>query len=622
MNKLHTLILMCLLSLVGISANAQEFHPCDANHDGTVDVADIAITANYILTGEYQPDDPVTPVDPVVPDTTGNAVTTSIATNITSVSATLNAVVNIPQGVSIFVVSMIYSTDENPSETTGTVLDKRVEVDANTATEYAFDIAGLDIGTTYYYRAKLLTYPDRKTYYGDVMSFTTNDVNGKPGDMVDLGLPSGTMWAKCNLGAASAEQLGDLYAWGETTTKESFSLDNYYYYFFGEYVNIGSDIRGTLYDAATASWKGAWHMPSTADFAELKNNCNWTWTTYEGVQGYVIKGKNGNSIFLPKNEAGFWSGKGYSTSQAYYMKCSSSSVSTNSTAYRYTGKYIRPVQCPVQSVTLSADSTKIKIGKTFQLTVTVTPPHAIQTVAWTSSDQSVATVSESGLVKGVGTGSAVITATTAEGGLTATCNVEVFEPDYNGHEFVDLGLSVEWATCNVGASSPEDYGDYFAWGETEPKDYYDWSTYKWCNGSDNTLTKYCTDSYYGTVDNKTVLDLEDDAAHVNWGGDWRMPTLAEQEELINNCTWEWKTQNGVKGRKATSKINGNSIFLPAAGYRDGSSLYSVGSRGNYWSSSLYSSYSGSAYFLYFSSDYVDWGGSGHGYGQSVRAVCP
>ena len=613
---------MCLLSLVGISANAQEFHPCDANHDGTVDVADIAITANYILTGEYQPDDPVTPVDPVVPDTTGNAVTTSIATNITSVSATLNAVVNIPQGVSIFVVSMIYSTDENPSETTGTVLDKRVEVDANTSTEYAFDIAGLDFGTTYYYRAKLLTYPDRKTYYGDVMSFTTNDVNGKPGDMVDLGLPSGTMWAKCNLGAASADQLGNLYAWGETTTKDSFSLDNYYYYFFGEYVNIGSDIRGTQYDVATASWKGIWHMPTQEEFAELQSECNWTRTTYKGVSGYLVKGNNGNCIFLPENEAGFWSGNRYSTSLAYYMNCSSSGVSTNSTDYRYTGKYIRPVQCPVQSVTLSADSKRLLVGSKYQLTATVTPPHAIQTVTWASSDPSVATVSESGLVTGVGTGTALITATTAEGGLTATCNVEVFEPDYNGHEYVDLGLSVKWATCNVGAASPLDCGDYFAWGETEPKDYYDWSTYKWCNGSDNTLTKYCTESNYGTVDNKTVLDLEDDAAHVNWGGDWRMPTLAEQDELRNNCTWEWTTQNGVKGRMATSKINGNSIFLPAAGYRYDGSLYAVGSSGSYWSSSLGSSDSIYAYYLDFRSGYVDWSDYDRDFGRSVRAVCP
>ena len=156
----------------------------------------------------------------------------------------------------------------------------------------------------------------------------------------------------------------------------------------------------------------------------------------------------------------------------------------------------------------------------------------------------------------------------------------------NGYAYVDLGLSVKWATMNVGASSPEDYGDYFAWGETEPKDVYEWSTYKWCNGSYTSITKYNTHIYYGTVDNKTTLELSDDAAHVNWGGRWRMPTIAEQEELTDHCTWTWTTQYGVNGYKVTSKKNGRSIFLPAAGYRSGSSLYEAGSYGIYWSSSL------------------------------------
>ena len=195
-------------------------------------------------------------------------------------------------------------------------------------------------------------------------------------------------------------------------------------------------------------------------------------------------------------------------------------------------------------------------------------------------------------------------------------------PGYdNGHEYVDLGLpsGLLWATCNVGASSPEEYGDYFAWGETEPKNYYDWSTYKWCNGTDTSMTKYCTGSYFGSVDNKTVLELADDAARANWGGSWRMPTREEQDELRNNCTWTWTTQNGVNGRKVTGP-NGNSIFLPAAGVRYNSSLYSAGSYGYYWSSSLYASYSNSAYGLYFSSGYVVWD-SGYRYdGQSVRPV--
>ena len=172
----------------------------------------------------------------------------------------------------------------------------------------------------------------------------------------------------------------------------------------------------------------------------------------------------------------------------------------------------------------------------------------------------------------------------------------------NGHEYVDLGLpsGLKWATCNVGASSPEDYGGYYAWGEIEEKENYSWNTYKWCNGSSTTFTKYCTNSRYGTVDNKTVLDPQDDVAHVKWGGSWRMPTEAEQDELRYNCTWTWTTQNEVNGYKLTGP-NGNSIFLPAAGYRVGTSLDDSGSNGYYRSSSLRDngSSSGSAYYLDF-----------------------
>ncbi len=198
------------------------------------------------------------------------------------------------------------------------------------------------------------------------------------------------------------------------------------------------------------------------------------------------------------------------------------------------------------------------------------------------------------------------------------------------YEAVDLGLpsGLLWATCNVGATSPEEYGDYFAWGETTTKETYTWSTYKWCNGSRDTQTKYCNDSDYGYnsfTDNKTVLDPEDDAAAINWGGDWRMPTLDEIKELNNNCTTEWTTDyngTGVAGRIVTSKTNGNSIFLPAAGYRYKSSLNYAGSYGYYWSSSLNTRRPDYAYYLYFYSSIYDWSnGDYRYYGRSVRAVC-
>ena len=194
-----------------------------------------------------------------------------------------------------------------------------------------------------------------------------------------------------------------------------------------------------------------------------------------------------------------------------------------------------------------------------------------------------------------------------------------------GHEYVDLGLpsGTKWATCNVGATKPEEYGNYYAWGETEPKDYYDDSNYKY--GSDDELTKYCTDSDYGKdgfVDNKTVLDPEDDAARANWGGAWRMPTDAEWRELRKNCTWKWTDDyngTGVAGRIVFGS-NGNSIFLPAAGCRYGGDLGYAGNNGYYWSSSLYTDDPGRAWYVYFYSDYVYGDYRSRYCGRSVRPV--
>ena len=189
------------------------------------------------------------------------------------------------------------------------------------------------------------------------------------------------------------------------------------------------------------------------------------------------------------------------------------------------------------------------------------------------------------------------------------------------HEWVDMGLpsGTLWATCNVGASCPEEYGDYFAWGETESKEVYNWSTYKWLNDSDGTMIKYCTQSDYGTIDNKTELDPEDDAAYVNWGPSWRMPTLEQIDELINNCSSQWTTQNGVNGRLFTGP-NGNSLFLPAAGYIWDSSLDLAGTFGGYWSRTLQSSYSYFAYYLDFRSGSIHRSATNRSGAIVVRAV--
>lgn len=180
-------------------------------------------------------------------------------------------------------------------------------------------------------------------------------------------------------------------------------------------------------------------------------------------------------------------------------------------------------------------------------------------------------------------------------------------------ECVDLGVSVKWATCNLGASKPEGYGDFYAWGETEPYyssqdpvewkdgkgDGYKWSSYKWSDGSHTSLNKYNTDSKYGSVDNKTVLEEADDVARVKLGGNWRIPTDAEWTELLTECTWTAATQNGVIGYKVTSKSNGNSIFLPSAGYRDSKSWTADETAGYYWSSSLDTGFPYNAWRVYF-----------------------
>ena len=198
----------------------------------------------------------------------------------------------------------------------------------------------------------------------------------------------------------------------------------------------------------------------------------------------------------------------------------------------------------------------------------------------------------------------------------------------NGYYYVDLGLpsGTKWAACNVGATTPEAYGNYYAWGETEPKTTYSWATYKWCNGSSSTLTKYCNNASYGKdsfTDDKTVLDLEDDAAAVNWGGAWRMPTDDEWTELRENCTWKWTDDyngTGVAGRIVTSNINGNSIFLPAAGCRYNNFLMNAVFFGYYWSSSLGTDYPDRAWGVDVDSDFVGRDDYVRFYGLSVRPV--
>lgn len=171
----------------------------------------------------------------------------------------------------------------------------------------------------------------------------------------------------------------------------------------------------------------------------------------------------------------------------------------------------------------------------------------------------------------------------------------------DGVEAVDMGLSVKWANMNVGAKKSSGFGTYFAWGETKPKEYYSWNTYAWSRGNTQFLTKY------STTDRRTQLAISDDAARANWGGEWRMPTVSEYEELINpaNCSWEWTNKDGVNGYKVTSKKTGKSIFFPITGCRFFGEVQFRAINGIYWTSSLYSTNPNKAWCLEFNFNNVD-----------------
>lgn len=215
---------------------------------------------------------------------------------------------------------------------------------------------------------------------------------------------------------------------------------------------------------------------------------------------------------------------------------------------------------------------------------------------------------------------------TKDGLAVLAKDVKTFQTEDFKMETVDLGLpsGLKWAICNLGANSPEGYGDYYAWGETNPKTYFDYANYKWWNGTnflDIYITKYCEEIGVGCKDNKTTLDLEDDAAHVLLGGTWRMPTMAEQDELRKECVWTWTAKNGVNGYLVKGK-NGNSIFFPTSGGMNGNILYDAGEDGEVWSSTLGDHDAGvDARTLFFTKGIISRGNMSRQCGLPIRPVC-
>ena len=610
---------------------------------------------------------------------------------------------------------------------------------SNVTTDTEDDDAGYDSSITFT--------SDADDYDGEISSATGTEEGY---EYVDLGLSSGLMWARMNIGAETPEERGSYYAWGEITTKDEYSDDNC--------ANCGLQIDDIIgnpeYDAAAALWGGHWRMPDTDEFQELIDECDWDWVKYNDVTGYVVTGPNGSSIFLPTSGYMYLSTLYYESSKGLYWSAIADTADTDmayhlyfySTKYDYNsfwnyrrnGRVIRAIYD--EDFEYEDDAIKLVAGTSSKTWYWDTEFRdegrvwgnagyaAADNGCWYSgiwwgatceddtdtglvgqlahSDTGVATGEElsdaymifttsGSLTSYDGQGNIIrqgtysisgydgtynqpdktgtlenwamgtLTTTTGTilwpfkingGGTTvgdfeimaldddqlqliyadesngswAECTWWVFRAEdafsetdtdnnstttttgtINGYEYVDLGLTsgLKWATVNIGATLPADYGNYYAWGEIETKDTYT---------SSNSVTY--GDSSYGDISGDATYD----AASANWGSSWRMPTLAEIEELVDDCTWTWTTQENSDGEETYGYLvegtNGNSIFLPAAGYRPGSSLRSAGVYGSYWCSSPVTTLSSHAYNLYFGSSSYYWANMSRADGNQVRPV--
>ena len=407
---------------------------------------------------------------------------------------------------------------------------------------------------------------------------TNFDSNGHL--FVDLGLPSGTLWATCNVGASAPEEIGDHFAWGEIETKSSYSWATYKwcdgdvcnssnqnltkYCDRGGYGMIDGKVSLELEDdVAHVQWGGDWHIPSSTEFQELMDNCTTEWIKLsDGLHAYKFTGPNGKSIIMPA--AGYKKKENYTADVFYYWlsdlfntACTNASAmnkESNTQAcisgnLRYEGCAIRPV--------LSAYNPIVH---------------------------------------------------------------EIHAPtSYNGIDIVDLGLpsGTLWSTSNLGATSPESYGCYYSWGET--------------SGSCDGKTSFGIENYpvdkTSTLEQGDVLELKDDAANHKMGGAWRMPTLRECQELINTkyTKCEWTKLNGINGYRITSIVKGfenASIFFPAAGRYESDGLKNAGDKGFYFTSTLYSTpdVGNNVGEVYFNSTQISYGGEFPHYGLPIRPV--
>lgn len=463
-------------------------------------------------------------------------------------------------------------------------------------------------------------------------------------DYVDLGLS--VNWATCNVGASKPADRGSYFAWGETETRDSFSYESYKFYDGdGKYSKYCLPTHSDPYkygvpdgkyeldredDAARVKWGDGWRMPSYGDICELVKNCSWEWSDdfkSTGAPGWIgTSKKNGKTIFLPYAEinardedralvseygCGYWSSSiTYGSDVAQALHLNSDEIEAMEVRVRRNmGLLVRPIVDNVCEVnfyavtpydTVFIETDYVKAGQS------VSAPHLPKIdgyvfVEWSESFPTV----------------------------TADMNIYARFVDppkeklsvsgsANGYDYVDLGLSVKWATYNVGATKTTESGDYFAWGETAPKSEYSWDSYDWADQTNRyKMTKY----YWGEEPSEPdiTLEAEDDAANVNWGGAWRMPTMVECMELQEKCTWKWVENfngRGMDGVLGVSQVNGNTILFPLAGVKGGNSR---SREGCYWTANLFRGSSDLGFSFIFDSSPII-GDDPRWWGESVRPV--
>ena len=425
----------------------------------------------------------------------------------------------------------------------------------------------------------------------DIVNEGRGDLKSNGHEFVDLGLPSGALWATCNVGASAPEEAGDFFAWGETETKDVYSWETYKWcngttcstteQTLTKYCDRGGygviDGKLTLEpedDAARAKWGGDWHMPTQEELQELIDYCSIEkFKLGNGKRAIKFTGRNGNYIILPC--------AGYKKNDSF-----------NDTSFRYWSIELRINEIPSNN----------------------TGRHAVA-MEYSTVDGVTIDIELFGAFRYTGYPVRPVLSKYKP----ITHKITGAPASYLNHDLVDLGLPSGslWATHNLGSTKPEGMGCYYAWGETTGS----------CEGKTNFDTSTLTTNMNDYVEPGDQLEPGNDAAKQKWGGEWRMPTSRDFRELVNDTytTWEWTTVNGVNGYRVTSKVigfEGNNIFLPAAGRYQRTNLKNVDERGYYWSSTLYSGPDSShnATQLYMTTSSKSVSGNLPYYGLTIRPV--